>query len=396
MAGRPLRVLQVSARFLPQVGGVERHIYEVATRFRREGIDAEVLTTDATGSLPAAESVAGIPVQRVRAWPRGRDLHLAPGLYRPIRDGGWNVVHIQGIHTLVAPIGMDAASRAGIPYVVTFHSGGHSSAVRSRLRPVQWLALRPLLRRAARLVAVSRFERDHFARQLGLSRERFSVIPNGAEISADPTPVETSQVDPDLVVSVGRVERYKGHHRLVEALPCLLELRPNARLRIVGDGPDRRNLERRASELGVADRVEIGPIDTGDRSAMLSVLSRAGVVALLSEYEAHGIAVMEALSLGRPVVVATTTGLTELAERGWARGIPLRSDPWTIARALLAELDGPPRQLPDLPSWDDTAAELADVYQQVANGVDHEHQEVDDLGSVADAGASSPGSRVKT
>jgi glycosyltransferase involved in cell wall biosynthesis len=287
---------------------------------------------------------------------------------------------------------MDAASRAGIPYVVTFHSGGHSSALRSRLRPVQWLALRPLLRRAARLIAVSRFERDHFARQLGLSRERFSVIPNGAEISADPTPLETSQVDPDLVVSVGRVERYKGHHRLVEALPCLLELRPNARLRIVGDGPDRRNLERRASELGVADRVEIGPIDTSDRSAMLSVLSRAGVVALLSEYEAHGIAVMEALSLGRPVVVATTTGLTELAERGWARGIPLRSDPWTIARALLAELDGPPRQLPDLPSWDDTAAELADMYRQVANGVDLEHQEVDDHGSVADAGASSSAS----
>jgi hypothetical protein len=86
MAGRPLRVLQVSARFLPQVGGVERHIYEVATRFRRDGIDAEVLTTDATGSLPTAESVAGIPVQRVRAWPRDRDLHFAPGLYRPNRD----------------------------------------------------------------------------------------------------------------------------------------------------------------------------------------------------------------------------------------------------------------------------------------------------------------------
>jgi len=396
MAGRPLRVLQVSARFLPQVGGVERHIFEVATRFGRAGIDAEVLTTDATGSLPATESVAGIPVQRVRAWPRDRDLHFAPGLYRPIRDGRWSVVHIQGIHTLVAPLGMDAASRAGIPYVVTFHSGGHSSALRSRLRPVQWLALRPLLKRAARLIAVSRFERDHFARQLGLSRERFSVIPNGAEISADPAPLETRQVDPDLVVSVGRVERYKGHHRLVEALPCLIELRPDARLRIVGDGPDRRNLERRASELGVADRVEIGPIDTGDRSAMLSILSRAGVVALLSEYEAHGIAVMEALSLGRPVVVATTTGLTELAERGWARGIPLQSDPWTIARALIAELDGPPRQLPDLPSWDDTAAELAAVYRQVANGVDEEHQEVDDHGSVADAGASSGANRVNT
>ena len=55
-----------------------------------------------------------------------------------------------------------------VPFVVTFHGGGHSSGLRNRLRRLQRRLMRPLLRRAARLVAVARFEIDEYSRELRL------------------------------------------------------------------------------------------------------------------------------------------------------------------------------------------------------------------------------------
>jgi glycosyltransferase involved in cell wall biosynthesis len=172
-------------------------------------------------------------------------------------------------------------------------------------------------------------------------------------------------VDHDLILSVGRVERYKGHWRLVEAMPQILAARPTARLRVVGDGPDRETLMKRSRELGVAHRVEIAPIASTDRAAMVEVLSSAGVVALLSDYEAQGISAMEALGLGRPVVVADSSGLRELAANGWARAIPTDSSREEIASALLDELDRPPGPNRRFQTWDDAARRCAAMYREV-------------------------------
>ena len=63
----------------------------------------------------AAEVMDGVPVRRVRGWPSGWDLRWAPGVASVIWDGDWDIVHLQGIHTLVAPIAMAAARRAHWP-----------------------------------------------------------------------------------------------------------------------------------------------------------------------------------------------------------------------------------------------------------------------------------------
>ena len=363
---QPLSVLQVTPRFLPEVGGIETHVFEVSSRLARLGISVEILTTDATGDLPPRDRIGGVPVSRVPAWPRGMDYHIAPGIYQRIRRGSWDVIHVQGIHTMVPPLAMAAARRAGMPYVVTFHTGGHSSWVRSHVRPLQWLALRPLLRGASRLIGVSRFERDVFRRGLSLASHRFAVIRNGTEIATEVAPNSLGPVDPNLVVSVGRLERYKGHWRLVEALPTLRRKRPGTRLRIVGDGPDRELLLRRAEELGVGPYVEIEAIPIEDRASLVQLLSRASVFALLSEYEAHAIAVMEAVGLGRPVVVADATGLREVAQMGWARPIPVTSPSEHVAAVLLEEMDRGGRPPVDVPTWDHAASALASIYHEVA------------------------------
>jgi glycosyltransferase involved in cell wall biosynthesis len=357
------RIVMVSANAYPVMGGVETHVYEIAPRIARCGFDVTVLTTDRSGKLARHDRFSDVPVTRVRARPAGRDWYLAPGIYGAITRGSWDLVHCQGYHTFVPPLAMFAALRARLPYVLTFHSGGHGSAVRNRLRGPQRSVLRPLLAHARRLIAVSEFEAGFFAGQLRLPPSRFVTIPNGAAM-AWPASGSTSDDNAPLILSVGRLERYKGHHRLIEALPNVLRQAPGARLRIVGAGPYETELRRLAEASPAADRIEIGSIDPADRGAMAATLASASLVALLSEYEANPVAVMEALALRRRVLVADTSGLSELARRGLAHAIPITSTPTEIAAAIVAQLATAPPPDFELPTWDACAACLVDVYRQ--------------------------------
>jgi len=365
-----LRILTVTPRYLPQIGGVERHVHEVATRIAAAGCEVTVLTTDRSGTLRQTDTDGAVRVRRVPAYPRNRDWLLAPEVRKVVAAGGWDLVHVQSYHTFVAPLAMGAAANAGLPFVVTFHGGGHSSPLRHRLRSAQRTALRPLLARAQRLVAVASFEIDEYTRELRLPRERFVLIPNGVDLPApatDAAVLDTLPRGAPLLVSVGRLEEYKGHQRVLAAFPAVLAAEPGARLWIAGSGPYEPQLRRLAAELAVADRVDIRAIGAGERGVMAAALARADVVVLLSDFETHPIAALEALSVGRPLVVADGSGLGELAGRGLARAIPVDAPAPVAAAAILRELRDPltPAEL-DLPTWDDCAAGLLELYTTIA------------------------------
>ena len=356
-----LRVLQVTPRFAPSVGGVETHVLEVCRRLPCEGIKVAVLTADETGSLSAREVLDGIAVQRARAFPRGRDWMLAPALADMIRSGGWDVVHVQSYHTLVAPTAMAAAARARIPYILTFHGGGSSSRVRMSMRAGQLRALGPLLRRARALVAIADFEIREYGPLIGVAPSRWVKIPNGADLPPGVTEIPSHG---RLIMSVGRLEPYKGHRRVIAALPRVIEREPDARLWIAGSGPDEPILRRLAAKLGVADRVEIGGTD---RTTMAGRLKGADVMVLLSDFETHPLAVLEAASLGIPAVVADNSGMAELAKQGFARAVSLGGPPEAHAEAILRAMnDAPHGPVGEIPTWDGCARELAALYQAVA------------------------------
>jgi glycosyltransferase involved in cell wall biosynthesis len=157
---------------------------------------------------------------------------------------------------------------------------------------------------------------------------------------------------------------------MIEALPAILQAQPDARLWIAGEGPYEPALRRLALRLGVAERVEIRAVPMRDRGGMAAALAGAALVTLLSDYETHPIAVLEAAALGRPVLVTATSGLRELAERGVAHAIPVRSTPQEVAAAAL-QLIGQPRNVPALalPTWDDCAGQLLALYREVLGGV---------------------------
>lgn len=363
---RPLRVLMVCPRYFPEVGGTETHVREVARRISGlGGFEITVLTTDRSRQLPRQQVVEGVSVLRVPAWPRGRDYYLAPGIATVIGQRGWDLVHCQGIHTPVPLLAMISARR-GIPYLITFHTGGHSSRLRNAMRATQWRLAGPLLRNAASLIAVSRFEADALTRHAGLGEKRVIVIRNGGAL---PPPRPGTVAVPGRIVSSGRLERYKGHHRVIEALPHVAREIPGAHLRILGNGPYERDLYELAGHLGVSDRVSIEHVAPADREGMATALAEASVVAALSSYEAHPVAVMEALGLARPVVGYDVAGIGELIAEGWVRGVPPGAPASDVARQLVMAMSALPAADEDrtldhaqLPTWDACADQLAQVY----------------------------------
>lgn len=361
-----LNILLVAHKFLPFIGGIEMHTFEVGRRMAARGHNVRVLTGDPTGELPREEIVSGMRVTRVPVYPQSSDAFFAPELYREVLQADSDIIHVQGFHTFVPPIAQLAAIRKKAPFVMTFHSGGHSSDFRNLIRGVQREVLRPLIKRADKLIGVSEFEADLFSRTLRIPREKFIVVPNGAEIEPGE---ESSALDPasPLIVTIGRLERYKGHHRVIRAFAEVLKTRPGARLRVLGEGPYKQTLIETARELGVEDRVTIGGIPPENRRHMSNFLAGASAVVLLSDYEAHPVAALEAISLGRAVLASNSTGFVEMAAKGLLRTIDPDAPPAEIAHAVLDLIDRPPGRPPnvEIANWDDCTSNLLDIYRVV-------------------------------
>ena len=360
-----MSILYVSARYPPFVGGTEVHTYEVATRMAGRGHDVTVLTT-AFDPLPTAtEMVNGVRVVRVRAWPADEDIYFAPAMYGFIRGRRWDIVHCQGYHTMVAPFAMAAAVSTHQPLVVTFHSGGHSSRLRRVIRPAQRAMLRPLLSRADRLIGVSQFETDFFRRHLRLPASRFVTITNGVSPEFLGNDADLSRQG-TTICSVGRLQRYKGHQRVISALPEVRRVLGDVRLRVVGEGPYRSELVALAGRLGVDDAVEFITIDPSDRRGMANVFRTSDLATLLSDYESQGLVGLEALAAGCPLLVTDGTALAELNAYGDVSIVPPHVDGRELG-ALIAQqirrgMTPPAKQVP---MWEHTVDAIAGVYGDV-------------------------------
>jgi glycosyltransferase involved in cell wall biosynthesis/GT2 family glycosyltransferase len=363
-----LRVLMVTPRSPLLQGGVERHVMETSKRVAASEAEVEVLCTEPGGPAVAEEVRDGVRIRTVRSWPANRDWCLAPRLWREMSRQPWDVVHVQSYHTLVAPLAMLRALTLGIPYVVTFHGGGHSQAHRNKARGAQRWALGPLLRRAARLIAVAHFEIDEYGGELGLPAEKFALIPNGTDLAFAATGAAPRRNGAATIASIGRLERYKGHHRVIEAFPEVLSLKPETTLSVVGSGPYEEDLRRLADELGVARQVRFTSTPADQPEAMAELLSEISVVVLMSEFETHPLVALEAAAAGCRLLVADASGLGELARDGFARAIGLDEDPAEVGRAVVEELGKPPQdKRPNLSSWDECADELLALYRTLAH-----------------------------
>lgn len=202
-----------------------------------------------------------------------------------------------------------------------------------------WQSPGPLHRRgltAATLVtAVSRYTRARLLAWADVPAHRVRVLPNTVDAAYAPRrpradlAARYGLAGRRVILTVGRLsslERYKGHDRIIAALPGVLHRVPDAAYLIVGDGDDRPRLEQLAREAGVADRVafagQVPDEELGDHFALASVF------AMPSTGEGFGIVYLEAAASGLPVIAGNRDGSVDaLAEGRIGRLIDPESQP---------------------------------------------------------------------
>lgn len=360
-----MRLVYITARYPPHLGGTEIHTYEVARAMADRGHEVAVITTDRSGGLPVAESQRGLDIIRVPAYPSGTDYYIAPDIRRYVKHERADLVHLQSYHTAVAPLTLASLAGTDMPHVLTFHSGGSSKRWRRTLRPLQYRILRRFTDQASAMVAVSEFERQLFLKRLQVADSSIEVIRNGVS-SAILDEAGAVARDPNLIMTAGRLEHYKGHHRVIEALPAVQEEVPEAHVLVVGTGPYLPELQELVTRLRLDDAVDFTTVPQTDRAQMGRLLAGAAVTASLSAYEAEGIGAVESRAMGCRTVVTESTALAELVDGDLVIGVDKGASTSATARALVKALkSGPPTKTVDARTWSDVTDDLEALYKRL-------------------------------
>lgn len=175
---------------------------------------------------------------------------------------------------------------------------------------------RKLAPRTDRLIGNSQAVADFYA-DLGFPRDRLLVIPNGIEPAKKSTRTRQSicdefdfPVDSKIIGCVGRLAPQKRVSDLIWAMELLQALQPSSRLLIIGEGPQRKELEDFARNIRLSDVIRFA----GHRSDVSNILPHMDLFCLASDFEGQSNSLMEAMLHGRPVVVSDIAPNLELVE----------------------------------------------------------------------------------
>lgn len=254
----------------------------------------------------------------------GLDLSMVPKLKTLIQQERPDVVHS---HLNIIKYAAAAAKLAGVRKCV--HTV-HSLADREAEGRVQKIINGFYFRRGWSVpVALTPEVQSSVSEFYGLPLRRVPVIYNGIDLSrcVPKTTYETGETV--TILHVGRFDVPKNHPGLLEAFRLLLETHPECRLRLVGDGDLRADMEKLAREKGIADFVEF----CGMQSNVYPYLHDADIFTLPSIYEGNPMTIIEAMGTGLPIVASRVGGIPDMISDGES-GLLVEPEPQSICAGL--------------------------------------------------------------
>ena len=358
------------------VGGAEQQLRLLVSHLP---VDCDVVTLTNPGAVADGLTADGVRVFHL-GMTGNRDLAALPRLVRLIRTGRYDLVHTHLYRACV--YGRLAARIAGVKAVVaTEHSLGDSQMEGRDLSA----GVRALYLASERLgrstVAVSPTVAERL-RRWGVPGPRIEVVPNGIDLARfrfDPVQrLRTRQRLglPEGAYVIGGIGRLAAGKRFDVLIRALAQLPDDYWLLLVGGGTEENLLRRTAHDYGVADRV----LFTGERPYvpdgtpgpdLPSLTAAMDLLASPSPEEAFGLAVVEGLASGLPVLYASCPAIEDLPPQAAPAARRVQGGPEVFARALAAaRAQGPrPRTAPDAAHHyciTRSAAHLMDVYAAVS------------------------------
>jgi len=368
-AGLNIAVLSRSVFPLHGVGGLERHVYDLVAALVERDVHITLITREGhrhvtLGALgdrrvtiqtipyrtfPGANRPGTTILDRSTAYPLFG--YRAGRVAAALAEAGLvDLVYGLGASTLGYALVRGRRPGSTRPFVFNPQGleefGGMDGSYGGRrakgigYAPLRW-AVRICSNAADRVIATDRAIEPAIARHLGVGSDRMRLVPNAIDLSGcdrlaasgDGDQMRTRHgIDSEetVLLSVGRIERNKGFHVLVDALATMRDL--TWRWVLVGDGPFRHRLEERVRSAGLADRVLLpGRVD--DRT-LHAWYEAATLFVHPTLYEGSSIVTLEAMAHRRTVVASHAGGLPDKVRHGKTGWLVPPGDPAALASGL--------------------------------------------------------------
>ena len=380
-------------------------VHQLSRRLVERGVEIDVLTPHLPGTR-TIEEMDGVRIHRFRYGPELFEVVGGPGgILGRARHRPWRVLallpflvcfawtlwrHLQREHYAVMhahwliPQGLLACllARTGrnatVPILCTAHGGdvfGLRGALFSRIR--KWIG-----HRTTYLTAVSNFMRETLIDE-GVPRSRVAVVSMGVDLENSFAPQADIARDPWGLIFVGRLVEKKGLRYLIDALGTITAEFPATCLTIVGEGPERSMLERRAKAIGISNHVKfLGALPPRNLRALYSAAAIAVVPSVIDKFgdqEGLGLVTIEAMGCGCAVVASDLAAIRDvvrhdqnglLAEPGNPAGLAVEIQKLLSSPELRTRLaDQARREVPARFGWPAVSARYAELLDTVAGAV---------------------------
>lgn len=324
-----MRILQVCS--VTTFGGGERHLADLSHGLADLG--HEVYVASVPGS-PLWNELSFLTTQHLLPLSARNYVTNLTSLARFLRAHDIEIVHAHAARDYhLAALAVRLASRGRL--VLTRHA----------LFPLKAIN-RPLLSRAERVIAVSAAVAESLRRNGVIESAKIRMVHNGIDIdrfqgSSDVAGSRDADV-PVLVGTVGHLASIKGQDIFVRAAALVCARRPEVRFVVIGEDKSpqmdyRRTLESLIAELGLTEIVSM----SGWRDDMPAVLSSLTLFVSAARSEPFGLAIVEAMAAGLPVVATASEGALEIIEDKVTGKLVPADDPDTLAQAIDGLLDDP-------------------------------------------------------
>ncbi|MGA7923207.1 MAG: glycosyltransferase family 4 protein [Thermoplasmata archaeon] len=314
-----MRIVQVTPFFHPHAGGVESHVRALAREFARQGHEVTIVTSRYDPTLPTEASFEGYRILRSRTWGVVFNTPIDVGTRRIVRRVDADVVHLHYPPPLSSYIAVGGLTSRHVPVCLTYHCDLYLPVPGGRVLTALYenLFLRRTLAGVDRVIVHTR---SYATTSAVLRGRNIAIIPSSVDVQRFRPDVDGREIrhrlgfdDKRVLAFTGRLVPHKGVDSLLRAM---VGLPPDVALLVIGRGsrlPELRALARRLNLLG---RVQFASDVSDDE--LPAYLRAADIFVFPSQnrLEGFGLAVVEAMAAGLPVVITDMPGVREVIEPG--------------------------------------------------------------------------------
>ncbi|MFH1209976.1 MAG: glycosyltransferase family 4 protein [archaeon] len=283
-------------------------------------------------------------------------------LYKDIKNQEFDIIHSHGFTTfmpLVAAILKKNTKK--LIFQPHYHSEGSTILFKAFRKIYDPIIGNYILNKADKIICVSEYEKNLLIKKNKKIKDKIRVIPNGVDIERFER-AKPLKFQGKLILYVGRLEKYKNIHKIIKTMKFLSE---DFYLNIIGNGPYKEELGKLINKLNLNNQVNI--LSGLSNTEVAREYKTCSIFITLSDIEAFGITVLEALASGKPVITNDTTALSEFVEKfkGAVKGVKVNKISAQHLAEIIKKQEGKKIKvnLEDY-NWDKIAKRLEECYKR--------------------------------